>query len=284
MNATRPARNGFTLIELLVVIAIIGILAGLLMTALARSKQKALGIQCLNNSRQLMLAWRMYTEDSQDKLLAAKGGPFTWMTGGLDYDPANSSNWDPSVDIMKSPLWPYCGQNATLFRCPLDTSTVVVGGITRPRVRSVSMLNWVGGRTDVNGNPDGMGWSNTDKGTGSGEYRVYYRMADMVDPGPSETFVFVEEAADGINDGFMVTDMLTYPTATVQLVDHPAIYHYGGTAFSYADGHSAIHLWQTPIFFYQKPPGVTQPYPTPITNGVSPDVIWMMAHATRLIP
>ena len=57
---------GFTLIELLVVIAIIGLLAGMLLPALVRAKQKAQGIACLNHLKQLQLAWSMYASDHND--------------------------------------------------------------------------------------------------------------------------------------------------------------------------------------------------------------------------
>src|SRR5689334_5068987 len=104
----------FTLIELLVVIAIIAILAGLLLPALITSKLKAQGIQCMNNHRSLMLAWRMYNDDNSDNILYASPDiyntpsimPYVWVTGWMTFDGSNPSNWDINQDITKSPLWP----------------------------------------------------------------------------------------------------------------------------------------------------------------------------------
>src|ERR1041384_1381873 len=85
--ASSPTQRGFTLIELLVVIAIIAILAGMLLPALAKAKTKAQGIKCMNNTKQLGLAWRLYIDDSNDSL------PYAYVDDGLVNDPKYPSAW-----------------------------------------------------------------------------------------------------------------------------------------------------------------------------------------------
>src|SRR5690349_5443885 len=141
-----PIRGAFTLIELLVVIAIIAILAAMLLPALAKAKTKAQGIGCLNNLRQMMVAWKMYPDDFNDLLLASldmdpSQRRVRWVTGLLDFNGGNLSNWDVNQDIAKSPIMPYLGKTGfSIWKCPADQAMVTVAGKGRlPRVRSNSM-------------------------------------------------------------------------------------------------------------------------------------------------
>ena len=278
MKSRKTKDFGFTLIELLVVIAIIAILAAMLLPALSKAKLKAQGIQCMNNHRQLLLAWKMYVDDNNDTLPNSTGGPYVWVGGSMDFS-SNPVNWDPNVNIKTSLLWPYCGNSLGVFKCPGDHSTVLNSKRERmPRVRSMSMQCWVGGRGDANGNPAAMAWSGNTSPTG-GPWRVFHKSSDFVSPGPSDTFVFLDEREDSINDGFFVVDMDGYPVSPVQLVDSPASYHGGSGGLSFADGHSELHKWKSKFVLQPPLAGQVRPYPTPDAGNV--DVAWMQEHATR---
>jgi prepilin-type N-terminal cleavage/methylation domain-containing protein len=292
-EAAQSWRGGFTLIELLVVIAIIAILAGLLLPALAKAKSKTQGIQCMNNHRQLALAWRMYAEDSRDVLpyaststgqSAPPGGTanwpddFAWSGAHMDDQGANRANWDPYYDMMKRPLWPYA-KNQAIYKCPSDTSAVETAGGVKPRILTMSINLYVGGFAPIVGRdplPSG-----TDGGWGWADGYMIYSKQTMIAV-PSKIFVFLDMRQDRVNwSNFMtMTDGYVPPNpALYQLGDLPGMYHNLAAGFSFADGHSEIHKWRdgrtTP------PMGQIQPDAPSFSCPGNMDVAWLQEASTR---
>lgn len=240
--------TGFTLIELLVVIAIIAILAAMLLPALASAKSKAKGIQCINNGRQLTVAWILYADDNSGILVSSidanspagyyQGRP-DWMTGGMGTITAPTpSAYDITIDVQKSPLYSYAGKAPALFRCPSDTTTVTIANKVYPRVRSISM----------NQAFDFGEWLTQNN------WRTYSKIANIVKP--VETFVFIDENPLEINDAAFATQCDGLPGSGVPgspgLVDIPASFHNKGAGLSFADGHSTIHKWKGNIILNYK--------------------------------
>jgi len=249
-------RRAFTLIELLVVVAIIAILASLALPALSRAKAKAQGILCLNNTRQLGLAWVLYADDHNGHLAYNLGGdvkirgvaPATYLNWVN-----NVLNWELKPDntnlatIKEASLGPYSSKAANIYRCPSDN---VLSAIQRSagwsqRVRSYSMNAMIGDAGDL---------SMTGYNRNNPDYVQFFNLSTI--PEPAKIFVFLDEHPDSINDGYFINKAYYW-----EWVDLPASYHNGAASFSFADGHSETHRWR---FSSTKPPSQPDGAPLPM--------------------
>lgn len=272
MNTSLPGhsvshRTAFTLIELLAVIAIIALMAGLLLPALSSASHRARMTLCLNNKKQLQLAWLLYAADHDDKMPPngeiLPGGPRTdrqywWAQGIMNYTADHQDNTNTS--LLVDPAYARIGEytrSPQLYKCPGDRSMARLHGRQHERVRSISMNVHIGRCIDCF----------SDQPTHLGPTTV----AGI--PNASSQFVFLDEHPDSISTiSFWIS-----PAAgsASKLVSFPGSQHKGAATLSFADGHAESHRWLDPR---TRPPVMQRNDLAETDSPHNPDVAWLQEH------
>jgi prepilin-type N-terminal cleavage/methylation domain-containing protein/prepilin-type processing-associated H-X9-DG protein len=230
-SSTRKGAHGFTLIELLVVIAIIAILASLLLPVLSRAKSMGRQSSCLNNLKQLQLAWAIYSGDNNESLAPNheddNGAQPNWNSAAPSWVTGNAFV-DTNISNLKRGVL-YSLLSAETYRCPSDKSTVLDAGKV-PRTRHYGMNTYMNGTGTASLTP---AWITT---------RLIMRKQSAVQ-NPSKLFVFTDEHPKTIAGG---TFSVFQPGTDLGLAwgHFPDAKHENGANLSFSDGHVEHWRWK----------------------------------------
>jgi prepilin-type N-terminal cleavage/methylation domain-containing protein len=268
-NFRHPAR-GFTLIELLVVIAIIAILAAMLLPVLAKAKVQAQKTFCMNNLRQIQLAWVLYCNANDDQIVPVSNHQSIDPTDPSIQPGKNESQIFPGDAnttgnfARLSLLYPY-HKSDVLWKCPADTKRTL-NGTGVPTIRSYSVNGWMNPTYSTASQPY-LHPQDT--------YRVFKKQSDI--RSPSEIYILLEESPGTINDDWFVE----CPDAPTVWTDMPASYHNKTSMLLFSDGHSENRFWTDKAVVGQFGiNSLANPAPQPPYTDLNNDLTWVLSITT----